>query len=90
MMNLSLVNFAKNHNAMIKELIKQVRVRYEILKQQEELLVEERKSNEEFKKLLALEKGKIEKLDQELSQSKETTSSFESSIGAIQDQYDVL
>jgi hypothetical protein len=85
-----LSEFCKNHNAMIKGLMKQVRVRYEILEQQEELLVEERKSNEEFKKLLALEKGKFEKLDQELSQSKETTSSFESSIGAIQDQYDVL
>jgi flagellar biosynthesis chaperone FliJ len=47
------------------------------------LFVEERKSTEELKKLLALEKGKVEKLDQELGQSKETTSSLESSIGAL-------
>jgi hypothetical protein len=49
------------------------------------LLVEERKSNEELKKLIALENGKIEKLDQELAQSKETTSSLKSSISALQD-----
>jgi hypothetical protein len=54
------------------------------------LLIEERKSNEEFKKLLALEKSKFEKLDQELAQSKETTSSLESSIGALRDQHDVF
>jgi hypothetical protein len=47
------------------------------------LLVEERKSNEELKKLLALEKSKVEKLDQELDQSKETTYSLKSSIGAL-------
>jgi flagellar biosynthesis chaperone FliJ len=54
------------------------------------LLVQERKSNEELKKLLALEKGKVEKLDQELAQSKGTTSSLKRSIGSLQDQYDVL
>jgi septal ring factor EnvC (AmiA/AmiB activator) len=54
------------------------------------LLKKQRKSNEELKKLLALEKGKVEKLDEELAQSKNTTSSLESSIGALQDQHDVL
>jgi flagellar biosynthesis chaperone FliJ len=53
------------------------------------LLVKEKKSNEKLKKLLALEKRKAEKLDQELAQSKETTSNVESSIGTLQDQYDV-
>jgi hypothetical protein len=83
MMILFQVNFAKNLNAMIKGLMKQVGVRDELLEQQEELLVEERKSNEELKKLLALEKSKVEKLDQELDQSKETTYSLKSSIGAL-------
>jgi hypothetical protein len=59
---------------MIKGLMKQVRVRDELLKKQEELLVQERKSNKELKKLLALEKSKVEKLDQELAQSKQGTS----------------
>jgi hypothetical protein len=68
---------------MIKGLMKQVGIRNELLEQQEELLVKERKSNEELKKLLALEKGKVEKLDQELAQSKETTCSLKSSIGAL-------
>jgi hypothetical protein len=40
--------FCKNLNAMIKGLMKQLRVRDELLQQQEELLVEERKSNEEL------------------------------------------
>jgi hypothetical protein len=48
------------------------------------LLVQERKSNEELKKLLTLEKSKVEKLDQELAQSKETTCNLKSSIGALQ------
>jgi hypothetical protein len=54
----------KNPNAMIKGLMKQVGVRDELLEQQEELLVQERRSNKELKKLLALEKRKVEKLDQ--------------------------
>jgi hypothetical protein len=54
------------------------------------LLVQERKINEELKKLLALEKGKVEKLDQELAKSKETTCSLKSSISALQGQHDVL
>jgi hypothetical protein len=44
----------KNHNAMIKGLMTQVGVRDELFEQQEELLVKERKSNKELKKLLAL------------------------------------
>jgi hypothetical protein len=73
----------KKPNAMIKGLMKQVGARDELLKQQEELLVQERKISEELKKLLALEKGKVEKLDQEFAQSKETTCSLKSSIGAL-------
>jgi hypothetical protein len=80
----------KNPNAMIKVLMKQVRVRDELLEQQEELLVKERKSNEELKKHLSLEKGKVENLDQELAQNKETTYSLKSSIGALQGQHDIL
>jgi hypothetical protein len=68
---------------MIKGLMKQVWVRDELLEQQKELLVKERKSNEELKKLLALEKSKVENHDQELAQSKETTCGFKSSIGAL-------
>jgi hypothetical protein len=60
------------------------------LMKQEEILVEERKSNEELKKLLPLENGKVEKLDQEFAQNKETTSSLKSSIGALGDQHGVL
>jgi seryl-tRNA synthetase len=54
------------------------------------LLVQERKSNSELKKLLALEKEKNEKLDQELDKSKETTTSLESLIGALQETHDAL
>jgi hypothetical protein len=53
----------KNPNAMIKGLIRQVRAREELLEQQEELLVQERKISEELKKLISLEKGKVEKFD---------------------------
>jgi hypothetical protein len=80
----------KNPNAMIKRLLKQVRVRYELLEKQEELLIQERNNNKELKKLLALEKSKVEKFDQELAQSKETTCSHKSSIGAFQGQHDAL
>jgi hypothetical protein len=69
---------------MIKGLMKQVGGRDDLLEQQEELLVQERKISEELKKILSLEKGKVEKLDQELAKSKETTSSLKSSIGALQ------
>jgi hypothetical protein len=54
------------------------------------LLIQERKISEELRKLLALEKGKVEKLNQELAQSKETTCSLKSSIDALQGQYDIL
>jgi septal ring factor EnvC (AmiA/AmiB activator) len=80
----------KNANTMIKGLMKQIGARDELLEQQEELLVQERKISEELKKLLALEKGKVEKIDQELAQSKDTTCSLKSSIGALQGQYDAL
>jgi hypothetical protein len=68
---------------MIKGLMRQVRARDELLEKQEELLVQERKNSKELKKLLALEKGKVEKLDQELAKRKKTTCSLKSSIGAI-------
>jgi hypothetical protein len=73
----------KNPNAMIKCLMRRVGARDELLEQQEELLVQERKINEELKKLIALEKGKEEKLDQELAKSKETNCSLKSSIDAL-------
>jgi hypothetical protein len=82
--------FVKNSNAMIKGLMKQVGYRDELLEQQEELLVQERKISEELKKLLALEKGKVEKLDQKLAKSKKTTYSLKSSISVLQDEHDVL
>jgi hypothetical protein len=75
---------------MIKGLMRQVGARDELLEQQEELLVQERKINEKLKKLLTLEKGKVKKVDQELVKSKKTTCSLKSSIGAFQDQYNIL
>jgi DNA helicase TIP49 (TBP-interacting protein) len=54
------------------------------------LLVQEKESNQELKKLLKLEKEKNKKLDQELVQSKGTISSIKSSSGALRDSYDVL
>jgi hypothetical protein len=48
---------------MIKGLMKQVGARDELLEQQEELFVQEREISKELKKLLTLEKGKVEKLD---------------------------
>jgi hypothetical protein len=54
------------------------------------LLVQEIKISEEFKKLLALKKSKVEKLDQELAKSQGTTCSLKSSIGALQGQHDIL
>jgi hypothetical protein len=80
----------KNANVIIKGLMRQVGARNELLEQQEELLVQERKISEELKKLLALEKGKVVKLDQEFTKSKETTCSLNSSIGALQGQHDIL
>jgi hypothetical protein len=80
----------KNSNAMIKGLMRQVGARSELLEQQEELLVQERKIGEKLKKLLALQKGKVHKLDQELAKSKETICSLKSSIGPLQGQHDIL
>jgi uncharacterized protein involved in exopolysaccharide biosynthesis len=80
----------KNPNAIIKGLMKQVGAKDELFEQQEELLVQARKISEELKKLLTLEKGKVEKLDQKLAQRKETTCTLKSSIGALQGQHDVL
>jgi hypothetical protein len=54
------------------------------------LHVQEREISEELKKLIALEKYKVENLDQELAKSKETTCSLKSLIGVFQDQHDVL
>jgi hypothetical protein len=48
-------------------------------------LFKREKISEELKNLLAIEKGKVEKPDQELAQSKETTCCLKSSIGALQD-----
>jgi hypothetical protein len=73
----------KNPNAMIKGLVRQVGASDDLLEQQEELIVQERKISEELKKLLAHVKGKMEKLDQELAKSMETTCSLKSSIGAL-------
>jgi hypothetical protein len=42
-----------------------------------------KKISEKLKKLLVLEKGKVEKLDQKLVKSKKTTCSLKSSIGAL-------
>jgi hypothetical protein len=80
----------KNPNAMIKGIMRQVRARDELLEQQEQLLVEERKISEELKKLLTLKKSKVEKFDQELVKSKKITCSLKSLISALQGQYDVL
>jgi hypothetical protein len=80
----------KNSHAMIKGLMRKVGDMDELLEQLEEMLVQERKFSKELKKLLALEKSKVEKLDQELTKSKETTCNLKSSIGALQGQYDVL
>jgi hypothetical protein len=68
---------------MIKDLMRQVGARDELLEQQEELLIQERKIYEKLKKLLSLKKGKVEKLDQKLAKSKETTCSLKNSIGAL-------
>jgi hypothetical protein len=60
------------------------------LSNKKELIVQEGKISGELNKHLALKKGKVEKLDQELAQSKETTCSLRISIGALQGQHDVL
>jgi hypothetical protein len=62
----------KNPKERIKGVLKEVEIRDELLDQQEKLLVQEKESNQELKKLLKLEKEKKVKIDQELVQSKET------------------
>jgi hypothetical protein len=62
----------KNPNGMIKGLMKQIRARDELLEQQEELLIQEKQISEELKKLLALEKGKVGKFDQEAPSTSKT------------------
>jgi hypothetical protein len=57
-----LSELVKNLNAMIKGLMRQVGVRDELIEKQE-LLVHERKISDELKKLVALKKGKVKKLD---------------------------
>jgi hypothetical protein len=47
------------------------------------LLVQDRKNSEELKKLLALKKCKVEKLDRELAKIKETSCSLKSSIDVL-------
>jgi hypothetical protein len=73
----------KNPKERMKGLLKEVGIRDELLDTQEKLLVQERKSNQELKKLLKLEKEKNEWLDQELAQSKEAISSLKSSSGVL-------
>jgi hypothetical protein len=83
-------DMSKNPKARIMGLFSQVGLHDEILEQQEKLLIQEKQSNQELKKLLKLEKDKREKLDQELVQRKGTISSLKSSSGALQDPYNVL
>jgi septal ring factor EnvC (AmiA/AmiB activator) len=63
--------------------------RDQLLEDQEDLLEQERKNTCELKRLLNLEKDKNEELVQKLAKDKETISSLESSIDALQDSYDV-
>jgi predicted Holliday junction resolvase-like endonuclease len=60
----------KNPNAMIKGLMKQVGARDELLKQQEEFLVQERKISEELKKFLAPKKVKWRSLTNNLQKAR--------------------
>jgi hypothetical protein len=56
----------ENPNTMIKGLMRQVGARDEILEQQENFLIQERKISEELKKLLTLEKAKVKSLTKNL------------------------
>jgi hypothetical protein len=87
----ALINvMCKNSKEMIKVFLKELGIHDELFDEQEKLLVQEKESNQELKKLLKLKNEKNEKLDQELAQSKETISSLKSSSGALQDSYGVL
>jgi hypothetical protein len=57
----------KNSKERMKGLLKEVGIRDELLDQQEKLLVQEKESNQELKKLLKLEMKKNEKFVQELA-----------------------
>jgi hypothetical protein len=80
----------KNPKERMKGLLKEIVIRDELLDQQEKLLIQERESNQELKRLLKLENKKSKKLDQDLAESMETISSHKSSSGVLQDSYDVL
>jgi septal ring factor EnvC (AmiA/AmiB activator) len=75
---------------VIKRLGKELVARDQLLKDQEDLIEQERKNTCELKRLLKFENDKNEKLVQELDKGKETISSIEGSIDALQDLYDVL
>jgi hypothetical protein len=75
-----------NERSIIKKLGKELVAWDQLLEDQEKLLEQERKNTCELKKLLKLEKEK----NKELTQGKETISSIEGSIGALQDSYNVL
>jgi hypothetical protein len=66
---------SKNPKARIKGLLSEVGLRDELPDQQEKLLLQEKESNQELKKL-KFQKEKNKKLDQELAQSKETMAPF--------------
>jgi hypothetical protein len=57
---------SKNPKARIKRLLSEVGIHDEILDQQEKLLVQEKESNQELKKLLKLEKEKMRSLTKNL------------------------
>jgi hypothetical protein len=78
-----LIVMSKNPKARIKGLLSEVGIRDELLDQQEKLLVQEKESNQELKKLLKLEKEKNKKFDQEFAQSKMTITSLKNSSGAL-------
>jgi hypothetical protein len=79
-----------NKKRVIKKLGKELVAQDQLLEDQEDLLEQERKNICELKRLLKLEKDKNEEFAQELAKGKETISSLEGSIGALQDSYDVL
>jgi hypothetical protein len=58
----------KNAKKRMKRLLKEVGISDELLDQPEKLLVKEKESNQELKKLLKPKKEKNEKFNQELAQ----------------------
>jgi hypothetical protein len=60
----------KNPKARIKGLLGQIGIRDELLDQQEKLLVQEKESNQELKKLLKLEKEKMRSLIKNLRKAR--------------------